>query len=56
MNASIYIWNRETILSSNSLITSKTSLYVMPANQSIDIDSQHDLDIVKFLINKKNND
>ena len=56
MNASIYIWNRETILSSNSLFTSKTSLYVMSANQSIDIDSQHDLDIVKFLINKKNND
>ena len=56
MNASIYIWNRETILSSNSLFTSKTSLYVMSAKQSIDIDSQHDLDIVKFLINKKNND
>jgi len=55
MNAAIYIWKRETILSSNNLFTGKTCLYKMKKNQSIDIDNQNDLDIVQFLL-KKNND
>ena len=53
MNASIYIWKRETILFSNELFTTKTSLYLMSEEQSIDIDNKNDLDIVEFLLKKK---
>ena len=49
MNASIYIWKRESILSSNSLFTKNTSLYVMPEERSIDIDTELDWEFVQFL-------
>ena len=42
MNASIYIWKREALLSNNSLFIEKTGLYVMPENRSQDIDSELD--------------
>ena len=54
MNASIYIWNRKTLLSNQELITNKTVLYKMSEKQSIDIDTENDLDIVKFLIKNYN--
>ena len=54
MNASIYIWNRKTLLSNKELITNKTVLYKMSEKQSIDIDTENDLDIVKFLIKNYN--
>jgi len=50
MNASIYIWKRKVLLSSEELFTDKTSLYVMKENQSIDIDNENDLNIVEFLL------
>lgn len=53
MNASIYIWKRNALMSSNNLFTKKTSLYIMPEERSVDIDSQLDWDIVEFLIRKK---
>ena len=53
MNASIYIWKRKTLLNCKSLFTDKTSLYIMPEERSIDIDSEHDWDIVNFLMKKK---
>ena len=56
MNASIYIWNRKTILFSDELFTAKTSLYIMPEKQSIDIDNENDLDIVQFLLKKNHHD
>jgi CMP-N,N'-diacetyllegionaminic acid synthase len=49
MNASIYIWKRESILNSNSLFTKNTSLYVMPEERSIDIDTDLDWKFVQFL-------
>ena len=65
MNASIYIWNRKTLINSNILnkaleprSKSRTILYEMPENRSIDIDSELDFKIVNFLLkdkNKKNN-
>ena len=54
MNASIYIWNRETLLSTQELISNKTILYKMSEKQSIDIDTENDLDIVEFLLKKHN--
>lgn len=53
MNASIYVWNRETFFHSKSLFLDKTFLYVMPEERSIDIDSPFDLEIVKFLLEKR---
>lgn len=53
MNASIYIWKRETILNEKSLFLENTGLYEMPEERSIDIDSQLDFEIVSFLLGKK---
>ena len=56
MNAAIYIWKREVILNSNELFTDKTCLYEMSEKQSFDIDTEHDLSIVEFLLKKNCND
>lgn len=53
MNASIYVWHREAILNNESVISNKTGLYVMPEERSLDIDSELDFTIVKFLMNNK---
>ena len=52
MNASIYIWNRKTLLHSNTVFHKKTSVYLMPEERSIDIDNAFDFKIVSFLIRK----
>ena len=56
MNASIYIWKREALLFSDDLFTDKTCLYEMLETQSIDVDTRNDLDIVQFLLKKKNDE
>jgi len=50
MNASIYIWNRNTILNESTLFLKRTGLYVMPEERSVDIDSELDYKIVEILI------
>ncbi len=52
MNASIYIWDRKTLLNSNTVFQKKTSVYVMPEERSIDIDNEFDFKIVSFLMKK----
>ena len=47
MNASIYIWKRRILLKSNNVFTKKTSVYIMPQERSIDIDTEFDFNIVK---------
>ena len=54
MNASIYIWKRESILNEKSLFLENTGFYVMPEERSIDIDSELDYKLVE-LIMKENN-
>ena len=39
MNASIYIWKRRQLFKSYNLFNKKTSIYVMPPERSIDIDT-----------------
>ena len=53
MNASIYVWERETILNKNTLFLPETGLYVMPAERSFDIDTMLDFKIVSFLLNQQ---
>lgn len=53
MNASIYIWKRQKLINSNSILNKKTSFYEMPYERSIDIDDFFDFKIVRSLINNK---
>ena len=53
MNAAIYIWKREIIISSKDLFTDKTCLFEMSEQKSFDIDTEHDLNVVEFLLKKK---
>ena len=53
MNASIYIWNRESLMNSSKLFQSKTILYEMPEDRSIDIDSELDFEFVSFIASKR---
>lgn len=55
MNASIYIWKRDTILNESSIFLEKTGLYVMPEERSIDIDNELDFKFVEFLMKEGNN-
>ena len=54
MNASIYIWKREVLLNNDTLFLSKTGLYVMDEDRSIDIDCELDFKFVEFLMKEKN--
>jgi CMP-N,N'-diacetyllegionaminic acid synthase len=53
MNASIYVWNRKTLLNSDSIFQPDTHLYEMPPERSLDIDSELDFDIVNFIAQKR---
>lgn len=54
MNASIYIWKRDIILTQKSIFLQNTGLYIMPEERSLDIDSELDFKIVELLM--KEND
>jgi len=53
MNASIYVWTRESILEDVSLFSDKTGLYVMPEERSLDIDTEFDFSIVSALMEQR---
>ena len=53
MNASIYIWKRRALLEYDTLFTEKTSLYIMPEERSVDIDTELDWEFVEFIYSKK---
>ncbi|SFL84091.1 acylneuraminate cytidylyltransferase family protein [Salibacterium qingdaonense] len=53
MNASIYAWKRGSFVNENSIFQSKTLLYEMPEERSIDIDSPLDFEFVEFIANKR---
>ena len=52
MNASIYIWKRMALIKNKSIFSNKTSIYVMPPERSVDIDSMYDWKLTKFLMKK----
>ena len=54
MNASIYVWNRESFFKFNTVFLQDTALYEMPEERSLDIDSELDFEFVEFLIKKNN--
>jgi len=50
LNASIYIYNRDFLLRTNTLHSDKTIVYEMPDVVSIDIDNEIDFLFVEFLL------
>lgn len=59
MNASIYVWKRESLFENKVLFQKNTKLFIMPEERSIDIDSELDLRLVEMLLTEKevlNND
>lgn len=53
MNASIYAWTREALMSERGLFNPDTRLHVMPEERSIDIDSEFDFRFVEFLMSQR---
>tara|TARA_X000000950_G_C13885622_1_gene648684 strand:+ start:1712 stop:2404 length:693 start_codon:yes stop_codon:yes gene_type:complete len=52
LNASIYIWRRDSLLKNKSLFQKATNIYVMPKSRSLDIDEELDFKIVSRLLKK----
>ncbi len=52
MNASIYIWKRDKLFKSRNLLQKSLSIYEMPQEKSLDIDTKLDLRINEMLIKK----
>ena len=52
MNASIYIWRRKILISSNNLFRKKTFIYIMDIKRSIDVDNKFDLTLIRNLIRR----
>lgn len=53
MNASIYVWNRESLMNNISIFNDNTRLYVMPEERSQDIDSELDFLIVDTIMKSR---
>lgn len=53
MNASIYVWRRESLMDRDTLFGPGARLHVMPEERSIDIDSPLDLRIVEMLLTER---
>ncbi len=52
MNASIYVWKRETLLNNEAVFLPGTKTYIMP-DWAIDIDSETGFQFVDFILTKK---
>jgi N-acylneuraminate cytidylyltransferase/CMP-N,N'-diacetyllegionaminic acid synthase len=50
MNGSIYVWRRASLLEDQVVFLPSTILYEMPAERSIDVDSEFDFRIVEWLM------
>lgn len=52
VNASIYFWKRQALITNKKLIGSQTNIHIMPQNRSIDIDTKDDFEYVEYLLKK----
>lgn len=54
MNASIYVWRRQSLIESPAVFYPDTRLFVMPEERSHDIDTELDFTWVSFLMERAN--
>jgi N-acylneuraminate cytidylyltransferase/CMP-N,N'-diacetyllegionaminic acid synthase len=52
MNASIYVWDRDVLMESPQVFYPTTQIFQMPPERSLDIDSEFDFEIVRWLMEK----
>ena len=55
MNASVYVWRRDSFGVDIGLFQADTRIYAMPPERSIDIDSELDFEMVEFLMTRNTN-
>jgi N-acylneuraminate cytidylyltransferase/CMP-N,N'-diacetyllegionaminic acid synthase len=56
LNASIYVWRRESLFSTcDNALSKNTILFEMPEERSIDIDNETDFAFVEFLMQRSRN-
>ncbi len=53
MNGSIYVWRRESLVEQQVVFFPSTILYEMPAERSIDVDSELDFRMVTWLMEER---
>jgi CMP-N-acetylneuraminic acid synthetase len=53
MNASIYVWSRDALLRSETVIQDNTGLFEMPSERSVDVDSEIDFQLVELLLSRR---
>ncbi len=51
INGSVYVWDREVIMSVDKVINDRTEIYEMPDYRSIDIDNPLDFALAEFVYN-----
>jgi len=52
MNASIYVWNRDALVAAPRVFYPSTRIFEMPPERSLDIDSEFDFEIVRWLMER----
>jgi len=53
LNGAIYLVKTQVLIGKNSLYGNPTHAYVMPKERSLDIDTPHDLNFARFMMEKK---
>jgi CMP-N,N'-diacetyllegionaminic acid synthase len=53
MNASIYVWRREALLTNTKVIQGRTGFFEMPPERSVDVDSEVDFQLVELLLRQR---
>ena len=53
MNASIYVWNRNSLVENPQVFFDNTKIFEMPQERSMDIDSEFDFKIVSWLLEQR---
>jgi len=52
INGSIYVWDRQTLKTENTVLLQRTEIYIMPDYRSMDIDNPLDFLLAEFVANK----
>lgn len=53
MNGSVYVWRREPFVATPAVFYNTTLLFEMPAERSVDIDTEMDFTIAEFLMEQR---